>query len=95
MLDFFVITILTALLTAFIYLWFTKIKVWEYLQIHADGWLERVTHKRSERLNEFFSCIFCCGMLISAIIAIVLAIVLRWWYIFVPVFALPLIRRWG
>ena len=94
---FFVATILgVAYFVSFIYLWFSKLRVWEYLQIHADGWLEKITHKRTEYLNEKFSCIFCLSFWMSMVICIVFAIInLDLSYLLIPPCTVPIVRRLG
>lgn len=94
--QFLAVIVIVALAVSFIYLLFTKWHVWEYLQIHADGWLEKITHRRTEFLNEAFSCIFCMGWWLSVIICVILLCITGdASYIIVPFCTVPIIRRMG
>lgn len=94
--QFISVVLAVGLAVSFVYLWFTKLRIWEYLQVHADAWLERLTHKRTEFLNEFFSCIFKLGFWMSMAICIPLSCVTGdASYLLVPVCATPIVRRFA
>lgn len=88
---FLVIVIVVALAVAFLYTLLWKFGVWEYLQVHADGWAEKVTHKSSDFFNQLFSCTFCTTWWMSVIGCLVMAIVFGDWIVLlVPFCSTPI-----
>lgn len=63
--------------------------------MHADKWLEAITHRRSEALNEYFSCILCVGFLLSVLVCVLALIITGdWLWLGVPFCTPALVRRW-
>lgn len=94
--DLLAVILVVAFAVSFLYLALTKWKVWEYLQVHADGWWYRLTGRRTEYWNEKFSCVFCCSFWLGVIICLPFLIAtgdLSW--IIVPPSIVPLVRRLG
>ena len=64
--------VIVALAVAFFYTLMSKWGVWEYLQVHADAWASKITHKDSDLFNQLFSCVFCTTWWTSVIVCLVL-----------------------
>lgn len=85
--------VIVALVVAFFYTLMNKWGVWEYLQVHADAWTSKITHKDSDLFNQLFSCVFCTTWWTSVIVCLVLAICIRDWAILlVPFCSTPISR---
>ena len=85
--------IIMALAVAFFYTLMSKWGVWEYLQVHADAWVLKITHKDSDLFNQLFSCVFCTTWWTSVIVCLVLAIYIGEWNILlVPFCSTPISR---
>lgn len=87
MIKFIAAVFVVAFVVTFLYVLLSKWNVWEYLQVHADGWLERVWPSLAHRgfLNRLFSCVFCVSWWISVIICILAAVLSGYWlFLLVP-----------
>ncbi len=93
--KFLMITVVVALVVTFLYTLLNKWKVWEYLQVHADGWLEEVWPRMAQKeiLNQLFSCAFCTTWWMSVIICFFAAIFSGYWlFLLVPFCSTPISR---
>jgi len=94
--KFLMAVIIVALVVTFIYTLLNKWKVWEYLQVHADGWLEKICPHlvwRYYPMNKLFSCVFCTTWWMSVIICIFAAIFSGYWlFLLVPFCSTPISR---
>jgi len=89
--NFLVIVIIVALVVAFFWTLLYKWNVWEYLQVHADAWFEKIFHKETSFFNKMFSCTFCTCWWMSVIICIFVALLSRDWHLLlVPFCSVPL-----
>lgn len=89
------IVVVVALVVAFLYILMNKWGIWEYLQVHADGWLEKIwpTLAWKGLFNQLFSCSFCTTWWMSVIICLVLAICIgNWAILLVPFCSTPISR---
>ncbi len=94
--SFVAVTVAVALAVSFIYLLLTKYRIWEYLQVHADGWLEKLTKRRSFFLNEYFSCVFWLSFTLAMIICVILWCATKdATYVLIPFCSTPLSRKWS
>lgn len=85
--------VVVALAVAFFYTLMSKWGVWEYLQVHADAWASKITHKDSDLFNQLFSCVFCTTWWTSVIVCLVLAICIgNWAILLVPFCSTPISR---
>lgn len=92
--EFLEMTVIVALIVTFFYTLMNKWGVWEYLQVHADAWFEKVFHRETTLLNQLFSCVFCTTWWTSVILCLVLAICTgNWTILLVPFCSTPLSRH--
>lgn len=87
--------VIVALVVAFFYILLNKWRVWEYLQIHADGWLEKIWPRMAQKeiLNQLFSCAFCTIWWMSVIICFFTAVFSGcWFFLLVPFCSTPISR---
>jgi len=76
--EFLAVVIIVATLVAFFYILLSKWGVWEYLQVHADGWVSKIFPRyNGEILNQLFSCSFCTTWWVTFIPCLILALILK------------------
>ena len=82
MVEFFILTILTALASAFLIILMKKWSVLEWLQAHA-----------TDLIAKWASCDFCCGFWLAVIIACAISFSTNEYRcLFIPIFSAPLTR---
>lgn len=94
--EFLGIVAIVALVVTFFYTLMNKWGVWEYLQVHADSWLEKVWPRLAWKglLNRLFSCPFCTIWWASVILCLVLTICTgNWLILLVPFCSTPISRH--
>lgn len=85
--------LIVALFVAFIYILLNKWGIWEYLQVHADDWFSKVTHKETDFFNRLFSCTFCTTWWTSVVLCFVVFIFTgSWELLLVPFCSTPVSR---
>lgn len=96
MIKFLGTVLIVALVVTFFYTLLNKWGVWEYLQIHADGWMEENFPQfvwKDDLLNQLFSCTFCTTWWMSLIVCIFAAIFSGYWlFLLVPFCSTPISR---
>jgi len=84
---------IVALVVAFLYTLFNKWGLWEYLQIHADAWLEKITKKDTDILNRLFSCTFCTTWWLTVLVCLIsLTFTGELFFLLVPFCSTPISR---
>lgn len=94
MLNFTLSILLVSLADAFAITLAKKWGIVEYLQVHADDWVYRLTKIDTNLLNQLFSCDFCMSWWISWFFSLILCMIQGdWMLVAVPFFATPLGRK--